>query len=919
MKEYQGGQNRVMVKEKKKVRRLNIARLLLLIIALLSLLLLGVGTGFAIGVLRGLPHWDPNNIKMDLATTLYDKDNQPFATLHGGENRLPASLEEIPDHLKKAVIAIEDVRFYQHHGIDIRAIARAAVTNLLHRQIREGGSTITQQLAKNAFIENPEKTFKRKLQEAILALQLERLYTKDEILEQYLNIVYFGPGAYGVRAAAEVYFGKDVKDLTLAESALLAGIIQSPARYSPLIKGNEEAAKERQAVVLANMVKYGFITQEEADQALKQKLVFNSKPPQTTPKYPYFVDAVIEEASRLLEENGIDSGELFRGGLHVYTTLDPKIQNKIEEVYSNPANFPQSAPDRLIESAMVVLDPHTGEIKGLIGGRKYTTRRGLNRATQAERQPGSTIKPLVVYAPALEKGFPPATVIDDVPTTFPSSPKPFTPVNYDGRYRGLISMREALRWSVNVAAVKMLYTIGIDTGFEFGRRVGLPLKDSDRNLSLALGGITSGVTPLQMAAAYAVFANGGLYIPPHTITRITDRFGRDLIVNTPEKKVVMSEQLAYLMTDMLQTVIKSGTGQRAQIGRPAAGKTGTTSLPDLPAFKGLSGEKDAWFVGYTPELVAAVWMGYDETDPQHYLKGVAGGSYPALIWKQVMQEALKGVPVKDFPRPPGIVYVDVDAKSGLLPSDLTPKQFIVKEIFTTEMVPKKVSDVWVKLDVCATTGQLPSPNCPQLTTGVFLKRPVPYNGPIQPEDAYLEAPKEVCTLHGSGQATKVKICTDPRHKGKPVLANIPEPGQGGGCPPQYIQEREFPPGAVPTERCSLPDHQLTKQPSGLKPPPPPELQAQVDVGLGQNRARVKLSWSSSGDTEYLYSVERREENGRKNLSITRETSYVDNSVKPGKTYIYRVIAIDPRTQLSSSSNEVTVNIPPNSKSENEPP
>ncbi|MGI9950992.1 PBP1A family penicillin-binding protein [Moorellaceae bacterium AZ2] len=900
-----------MTADKKKVRRrLNIKRLLFLLMAILVLAGIGSGIGLAFGIMRSLPSWDPNNLRMDLTTSLYDKDNNLFATLHGEQNRLHASLEEIPKHLQDAVIAIEDVRFYQHHGVDLRSIARAALTNLMHRQIREGGSTITQQLAKNAFIENPERTFRRKIQEAILALQLEHVYTKEEILEQYLNIVYLGPGTYGVKAAAETYFGKDVKDLTLAESALLAGIIQSPARYSPLIKGNEEAAKERQATVLANMVKYGFISQAEADQALQEKLVFNSKPPTTTPKYPYFVDAVIEEASRLLEENGISAGELFRGGLHVYTTLDPKIQAKMEEVYSNPANFPKSSSDRLVESAMVVLDPHTGEIRGLIGGRQYTARRGLNRATQAERQPGSAIKPLVVYAPALEKGFAPATVIDDVPTTFPGSPKPFTPVNYDGRYRGLISMREALRWSVNVAAVKMLHTIGVDTGWQYGRNMGLPLQESDRNLSLALGGITSGVTPLQMAAAYGVFANQGVYVTPHTVIRITDRNGRDLVVNTPQQKVVMSEQIAYLMTDMLQTVVKSGTGQRAQIGRPVAGKTGTTSLPDLPAFRGLSGEKDAWFVGYTPELVAAVWMGYDQTDPQHYLRGVAGGSYPALIWRQVMQEALKGLPVKDFPRPPGIVYADVDAKSGLLPSDLTPKEFIVKEIFTADTVPKKVSDVWVQLQVCTASGQLASPNCPNVTTGVFLRRPVPYTGSVQPEDAYLEAPKEVCTLHSSGETNTVLICTDPRHKGKPVLANVPGPGQQGGCPPEYVQSKEFAPGTAPTEHCNLPEHRLQKAPPGEPASPPaPELQVQVDMGLSSGRLEVKLSWQTGGEKEYLYSVERRENGSRKNLTITRETSYVDTGVKPGRVYTYRVLAIDPATQISTPSNEVTVNIP----------
>lgn len=905
-----------MAPEKKRRRKLNIFRAALLTLVVLGVILVGAGAGFAIGIIRSMPDWRPDNFKLDMTTFVYDKNNQLVDALHGEQNRVVVPLDKIPVNLQNAVIATEDARFYQHHGIDLRGILRAAYINLRHGSIQEGASTLTQQLARNAFIENPQRTLKRKIQEALMAIQLERMYTKKEILEKYLNIVYLGPGTYGMEAAAQYYFGTDVQNLDLAQSAVLAGIIQNPGRYSPFIKGNEQATKERQAAVLDNMVRYGYITPEQASQAKAEKLNFSQAKKTTTAKYPYYIDAVVEEASQLLESKGIEPAELYRGGLKIYTALDPGVQAEMEKVYQDKNNFPASAPDRQIESAMVVLDPHTGEVRGLVGGRDYTTRRGFNRAIQAERQPGSTIKPLVVYGPALEKGYPPAFVIDDVPTTFPSTPKPFSPRNYDGRYRGLISMREALRWSVNVAAVKMLNTIGVDTGYDFGQRLGLPLKPEDRNLALALGGLTTGVSPLEMAAAYGTFANQGIYTLPHLINRITDHNGRDLVVVNPPKKAVMSEQSAYLMTDMLETVVSSGTGTRAQLGRPAAGKTGTTSLPETPEFKNLNGEKDAWFVGYTPELVGAVWMGYDQTDAHHYLKSVAGGGYPALIWKKVIGTALKDKPVQDFPRPAGIIYADVDTKSGLLPSDLTPKEFIVKEIFTQSMLPKKVSDVWVQVQIDPTTGMLASPNCPNVTTGVFLKRPDGYNGPVKPEDAYLEAPKEICTLHSGGNGAKpglVSICTDPRHGGALFLANVPGPGQSGGCPPQYVKQVQLPPGQVPTQHCDLPDHQLGQSASGPGQntgPPAPDLNGQLEVGPNVSQPRVILSWDVAGGGNYVFSVERRAGgSGYRSLAIVKDTSYTDTSVKPGLTYQYRVIALNGEDQSGTPSNEVTIAVP----------
>ena len=353
----------------------------------------------------------------------------------------------------------------------------------------------------------------------------------------------------------------------------------------------------------------------------------------------------------------------------------------------------------------------------LIGGRDYTTQRGLNRATQMKRSPGSTIKPISVYAPALEKGYSPATVVDDVPVSFGN----YKPTNYDGRYRGLINLREAVKDSVNIPAVKMLNTIGVNTGFEYAKKMGLPLVEGDKNLSLALGGLTYGVSPLDLASAYGVLANKGLRVEPHAIIKIEDHNGNLLYEAKPQKTEVLTEQSAYLMTDMLQTVVKSGTATRAQMNRPVAGKTGTTQLPDKPEFRGKRGNQDAWFAGYTPELVGVVWMGFDKTDAKHYLPQVYGGRYPALIWKQVMEEALKDEPVKQFEVPEGITYAQIDKKSGLLPSELTPSMYIIREVFAKQNQPKTTSDIWIEAEVCADSGQIPIPFCFNIVSGIFMR------------------------------------------------------------------------------------------------------------------------------------------------------------------------------------------------------
>lgn len=910
-----------------KPRRLNRWRLVGLILLVLLVVGIGAGTGFIVGVVRNMPDWDPSGLNMAMTTFLYDSDGNQFETLHGVENRVWADFEDIPQNLKDAFLATEDNNFYEHMGVDPLAIGRAVLANIRSGWGAEGGSTITMQLAKNAFIENPTETsLKRKIREAVMAIELERTYSKDEIFEYYLNLVFFGSGANGVQAAAQTYFGKDVQDLTLAESATLAGLVQAPSYYNPF-KNPEQAVKRRNQV-LNNMVRYGAIDEATAARAAQEPLNLTERQTALEHKYPYFVDYVISEAWDLLEQNGIDPMMLYTGGLNVYTTLDVKVQQAIENAYADRDNFPPDMNGAKVQSAIAVIDVKTGEVRGLMGGREHTTARGLNRAVQP-RQPGSSAKPLVVYGPALEMGYSPATVIDDVPATFRVGKSTYTPGNYDGRYRGLIRMREAIQWSVNIAAVKMLDTIGVEAGYQFGKGLGLPLLPSDKYLSMALGGWTKGASPLEMAAAYAAFGNQGIYTAPAAITKITDSQGNVIVEVLPEKKVAMSPQTAYLMTDMLQTVVTSGTGTRARLDRPVAGKTGTTQLPDKLKDKHLTGNTDAWWVAYTPELAAAVWMGFDTTDEEHYLKNVAGGSYPALIWKSVVSTALKGVEVKNFERPEGIVYLPVDIKSGLLPGPLTPPDFVKTEVFNSKNRPRETSNVWDTVLIDPATNQLATDYCPERVSKVVLVRPIPYqpltksNGSlILPEDANLEAPKEECQLHGPEQTvmSAVLLCTDPRHEGRAVLARQPGQGQSGGCPVEYLEQKLLAPGQVPTEVCGLEDHAVldgADQPvEGTVPesqggPPAPELSVKAGEGLLNNAPRIELEWTVNGGNRQLrYYIERWSDSDDTpvNLGQTMRQKYTDRDVVSGETYYYRVFAVDPDTNLSTPSATLSVSV-----------
>jgi penicillin-binding protein 1A len=688
---------------------------------------------YTIIVIAQTPAWDPASLSGKQSSVVLDKDGNQITLLHSDENRQVVKFQDIPQLVRDTFVAVEDKRFYQHFGVDPIRIIGSAFHDLVSRSAREGASTITIQLARNAFIEDPTaKKLSRKIQEAALAIQLEHKYTKDEILTFYLNKIFFGESSYGIQAAAKTYFGKELKDLTPDEVALLAGLPQAPTQYNPYL--HPDSAKNRRTIVLGIMKDNNIITAAEYEKykdtpfTYVEEMKKSGGAQKTTNanadyKFPYFVDYVIEE---LESDYNLSSDQIFGGGLKIYTTVDPKIQTAAENAFANPANFPQGMPDMQVESAMTIIEQSSGSIRAMVGGRNYTTR-GLNRAWYSRRPPGSSIKPLVVYGPALEKGgYFPGTVLDDMPVSYNGgNGKSWSPQNDDGSWAGLITMRYALAQSRNVYAVKLLKQIGIDYGWKFGKeRLGLPLEDEDKVLSLALG--TTNVSTLDMASAYSVYANNGIQVSTHAVDKVLDSKGHTVITAKITKKQQVKATTAYLISDMMHSAVEWGTGTKAQIGNWfICGKTGTTSL-DPVKYGNKSGNPDAWFAGYNPYYTGVVWMGYDsDPDGKHYLRSVYGGVYCAPIWQKVMKVALEGLPVKsELDKPTGIVSGSFDTKSGLLPSSLTPSQFISSEIGAEENFPTEVSNIWIQKEVDADhPSYLVGPYTTRTITKVFLNTP----------------------------------------------------------------------------------------------------------------------------------------------------------------------------------------------------
>ena len=659
--------------------------LLTILAALIGVLLLFCAAFY---VFFDVPDWQKLDISklsaLAQTSSMYDMNGELMSELRGSENRIIVSLDEIPLHTRQAFIAAEDLRFYDHRGIDFYRILGALRSNLKSGSLAEGASTITQQLAKLTHL-SAEKTIRRKLEEINLAFQIEKVYNKDEILAMYLNTVYFGRGAYGIQAAAQAYFGVDAEDLTLNQSASLAAIIKAPSIYAPHISPSNN--RSRRQYILSVMAENGFISQEEKQVALDESIWVLAQEAEKQ-LYSWYIDEALRESAELL---GLSADEVIQGGFKIYTAYDARLQTIADEVYADSSFFPAAASDGTpIQSAMAVVDTNNGAVLAMIGGRDYTVRRGLNRATQMRRQPGSALKPLAVYGPALELGYTTASVLLDEKTSFGG----YTPRNAGDRYYGLVTMRTAIRNSLNTTAVRLLEEIGLDASIQYLNKMGIPTRNSDRNLSLALGSMTYGVTPVELAAAYVPYANGGIYHQPYCVERIETVDGSNVYERKDSGKQVLSAQNAFLMTSLLQSVVSSGTGTRMLAANtPIAGKTGTVSTT--------GGNRDIWMTAYTPEISVAVWMGYDQTDAKHKISnGITGGRNTASLAAAFFKKAYADREKPDFSQPDGLVWLTLDKRaltsrgSIMLASDKTPKEYRLSEVFAASNRPYAVSDIW---------------------------------------------------------------------------------------------------------------------------------------------------------------------------------------------------------------------------------
>ncbi len=611
--------------------------------------------------------------------TIYNKDNEICATLNSGENRCSVSLDQIPKHTINALIATEDIRFYKHRGIDIKRIFGAIFADIKAGGYKEGASTLTQQLIKNSHLTN-EKTIMRKFNEIILALQLERKYEKNEILEMYLNLVYFGRGAYGIQAASKAYFGVDAKDLTCSQSAMLIGVLKAPGKYAPHI--NMEKAVSRRNTVLKQMNKYGYITDEEYNSFSSETIEVIE--PQKNADYGYYTDYVLEQGAKIL---GIEVGDLLGSGYKIYTTLDSFLQEELQNAYDDENNFP----DKNVQSAAVIIDNKTGGISAMVGGREHNGMRLYNRAT-AFRQPGSCIKPVLVYAPAFEKGIiTPATILEDYRKDFNG----YIPTNYKNVYHGKVTVRNALSSSLNVPAVELLNVTGIEFSKEFAKNAGIEFDESDKNLAIALGGMKYGTSVLKLAGAYRCFAMDGIYTEPFCIEKIMDSDSNVIYQHKSEYKQVFKKSTAYLITDILCDVSKQSSNSLNKINVPIACKTGTVAY--------VEGNSDALSTAYIKSHTVSVWMGYDKTDSTNHLADeVTGSTFPSKIAGDLFEQIIKKYGYQEFIKPSTVILKEIDEytlkkdNKIYLATEYTPKNKILKEYFDVDNIPNITSEYWDK-------------------------------------------------------------------------------------------------------------------------------------------------------------------------------------------------------------------------------
>ena len=635
---------------------------------------------FAVRILS-LDAWrefDPNKILGAPQTLIvYDMENREYTRLHATQDRVYIPISEIPKIVRYAFVSAEDARYYEHSGVDVIRILGAAWEDIKAGGFVQGASTITQQLIKLSHL-TADKTISRKLEEAVLAYQMEKQFDKDQILEMYLNYVYFGAGCYGIEAASLHYFGIPARELSVWQAATLAGTLKSPTNYAPHIE--PEASRGRRDHILALMCQYGYLSEEEklAAQAEPLTLVARAEQPRG-----YYVDSALEDACALL---GVDMNGLLTGGYRVYTAMDKRLQQKCEALFTQAELFPTGD----CQAAIAVERTGSGLVAAMVGGRGEGGAMAFNRARDIRRQPGSLIKPVLVYAPALERhGYTAATMLLDEVTVFGD----YAPRNSGNKYYGWVTLRDAVKRSLNVPAVKVLDHIGVDTAKAFAASLGVEFDENDTSLTLALGGFSYGVSPMQMASAYACFASGGEFDSPSLIRLITDARGNELYRYEPERERVMSEANAYILTSMLQSAIEEGTGRRlGELGISLAGKTGTVGEAN--------GNRDAWMAAYNPDYSACVWMGYDNANEGSLPDGATGGKYPALLLYEMFRFLYPNGGAPDFARPEGVLEVKLDAHTlrvshtAVLANAFTPRESVMREVFVTGTEPVLSTSYW---------------------------------------------------------------------------------------------------------------------------------------------------------------------------------------------------------------------------------
>ncbi|GAA5415339.1 penicillin-binding protein 1A/1B [Paraliobacillus ryukyuensis] len=846
-------------KQSKKKQKSIFKKTLLIIGIIFLVTAIGVGGLFTYYIAKA-PDLDASMLSDPASTKVYDMNKELYADL-GTETRTKVSYNELPDLLIDAVLATEDVRFFEHSGIDLRRIGGAVIANVTDGFGSEGASTITQQVVKDSFL-STDKTIRRKVQEQWLAIQLDRKYSKQEILEMYLNKIYYGSGAYGVATAANTYFSKtDLSELTLPEAALLAGLPQRPSAYDPTV--NPDLAKERMNTVLDLMVRHDKISEAEAKEAKQVKIedMLNPSEQQDT-EYQAFIQKVAEEVEAKLGAN------IYTDGLKIYTTLDPNAQEEVELVLSNSEDNPIQFPDDELQSGIAVVDTTSGAIRAIGGGRNRENNNGWNFAFQGDgRQAGSSIKPILDYGPAIEylNWSTYHQINDDGPYAIAGTDDVVR--NWNRRYQGWMSIRYALEQSLNVPALKTLEEVGLDQATEFASGLGIELSEKPV-ITDGIGGGSANVTPLEMAGAYSAFGNEGIYTEPYAVTEVVFSDGQsETLKSQPE--AAMSDATAYMITDMLKSVVNSGTGTTAKVsGLPMAGKTGTTNLADSSK----SGSPDVWFAGYTRNYSIAIWSGY----PEDNKTAVADTKISQKLFHEIMSHISEGKDTPDFEMPDSVVEVAVEKGSNPAkqPSAYTPDSQIVTELFKKGHEPSKTSEKYDQLDPVSdlTATYNEESNSINVSWG--------YNG---------DQEVQFSVDAGSGNKTTTENT-------EMEITNV-EPGTTYTINVTAVDaNNESNVSEAKTVKVDVPDEE-------------PEQIAAVSNLSGtynQESNSITVSWGYEGDQDVRFQVDA----GSGNTTSTEGTTQQITNVQPDTTYTIRVTAIDKNNESNTSgAQSVEVSVP----------